>query len=122
MKMTDSKLDDQALEAFFDAARADAPQVPDALMARVLADAAAEQRRPRPRTWMVDLLGGGFGISGLITATCVGFWIGLAPPAGLPDLGGTLLGTAQGDTGDLAYLDFGDGGWMTDLEEELADE
>ena len=99
------------LEDFLAAARAAPPQVPEALMARVMAD--AEAARPRPadagliRGWFAAL-GGLPGLGGLITATCVGFWLGLAPPDGLPDLAAGLLGStaeleqllgAPGETG-----------------------
>ena len=89
------------LEDFLAAARAAPPQVPEALMARVMADAGLI------RGWFAAL-GGLPGLGGLITATCVGFWLGLAPPDGLPDLAAGLLGStaeleqllgAPGETG-----------------------
>ena len=75
-------------------ARADAPATSDALMARVLAD--ADMMQPAPvlsgwRGWLGNL-GGLPGLGGLITASCVGFWLGVAPPVGLPDLAGAVWG------------------------------
>ncbi|MGB3245256.1 MAG: hypothetical protein WBB25_12020 [Sulfitobacter sp.] len=102
--------DDAALEAFFDAARADPPMVPQALMARVLADAQAAQPIVGGwRTWL-RALGGAPGLGGLVTATCVGVWIGLAPPQQLPDLGGLVLGMDTAVDADTYAL-----GW--DIEE-----
>lgn len=77
MKQTD-RFD---LEAAFDAARAAPPPMPAALMARIEADAVA-LLRPVP-LWrrLVAGIGGAAGVAGLATATVVGFWIGVAPPA-----------------------------------------
>ncbi len=92
--MTDKDLENEALEALFQGARANPPAVPDALMARVLADAEAMQpvsAAGRWRSWLAAL-GGLPALGGLVTATCVGFWLGFAPPASLPDLAGEMLG------------------------------
>lgn len=95
-------------------------------MARVLHD--AERQMPGRRGTVArvlrwgETLGGGLGIGGLVTATCVGFWIGLAPPGGLPDLGNALLGSTVYDTTELALADVYDGGWISGLEEALEDE
>ena len=87
-------MDDQGLEAMFAAERAAPVKMPDGLMQRVLADADALQVNPRkgifPR--FVDALGGASGMGGLVTATCVGFWLGVAPPEGFPDVAGVVLG------------------------------
>lgn len=87
-------MDDQGLETLFAAERVAPPEVPDALMARVLLDAAALQNVPRAgmfaRLWAG--LGGAPGMGGLVTATCVGFWLGVAPPEVFPDLAGAMLG------------------------------
>lgn len=83
------------LDALFDQARATPPEVPQALMARVLAEAQAAQPRPARQGWHAWLkaLGGAPGLGGLITASCMGFWLGVAPPEALPDLAGYLLET-----------------------------
>lgn len=93
--MGENDRDDAALEAFFDAARAAPPAMPAALADRIAADALAAQSDVRGlpvwRRWL-DHLGGAPGLGGLVTATCVGVWIGVAPPAALPDLGALVLG------------------------------
>ncbi|UWR23500.1 hypothetical protein [Sulfitobacter sp. S190] len=78
--MTDRD-DDDMLEDVFMQARAAPPVMPDALVRRVLADAATVQ--PRAPWWqqMLRAVGGPAGVGGLVTATVAGFWIGLAPPA-----------------------------------------
>ena len=94
--MTDkNQINDAELETFFEAARAAPPAVPDALMAAVLADAGAVQAAPKNSGWGAWLanLGGLPGLGGLVTATCVGFWLGVAPPEVMPDLAGFVLGT-----------------------------
>lgn len=87
--------DESGLEALFAASRATSPEPPDALMQRVLADAVALQpcvgRGTAWRRWMAAL-GGAPALSGLITAASVGVWLGLAPPTGVPDLAGEVLG------------------------------
>ncbi|MEW9919426.1 hypothetical protein AB2B41_07420 [Marimonas sp. MJW-29] len=82
------------LEALFEVARARPPEVPGALMARVLADAGALQPKARAAGWRgwIAALGGMPALGGLVTATCVGFWLGVAPPEGLPDLAAAVLG------------------------------
>lgn len=94
--MTDKdRIDDTALEALFDDARATAPQVSDALMARIIADAQAVrpvQAKARGLRGLIASLGGLPALGGLVTATCVGFWLGVAPPAAVPDLAATVLG------------------------------
>ena len=101
--LTDNDLDD-----LFAAARADVARPSAALMARVLADAAAEQpRKPvpvRPRFRLAALiaaLGGSGGIAGLASATVAGLWIGLAPPAAVDDFAATIWTSGQGDSVDL---------------------
>ena len=83
------------LDDLFDAARAETPEVPQALMARVMADAAqagnGAQTGARWHGWLAAL-GGARVLGGMVTATCVGFWIGVAPPQGVPDLAGLVLG------------------------------
>ena len=71
--------------------------VKEALMARVLADAQALQpvAPEAGQGWSgwLALVGGLPALGGLVTATCVGFWIGVAPPEALPDLGAWVMGT-----------------------------
>lgn len=88
--MTHNK-DETDLEAFFDAARRTAPRLPDALRDRIVADArsampASRARRPGAR-WALfpDVVGGWFGLGGVVTAGLVGVWIGLAPPSDAMD-------------------------------------
>ncbi|MEL6169241.1 MAG: dihydroorotate dehydrogenase [Pseudomonadota bacterium] len=84
-----NELDERALGALFAAARDVAPQPSDALVARILADAAAETapapapRRSGPREWLSDWLeaiGGWPSAAGLVTATAAGVWLGLSSP------------------------------------------
>ena len=86
------------LEAYFAAARAVPPAVPDALMARVLADAAAEitargapvppRGAVRESLWsqLVAALGGRGALAGMAAAGLAGVWIGFAQPVALPFL------------------------------------
>lgn len=119
--MTDP--DDRMLDDLFAQARAQAPQPDDALMARVLADA-AEQSAPvsspvsspihQPGFWarLSDALGGWPALGGLAAATVAGVWVGIAPPAGVEDLAASLIGDTVSvtllspdtifDAGDLA--------------------
>ena len=58
--------------------------VPDDLMARVLADAAAQMpAAPRTRFWhdLNEMIGGLPAWGGLVAAGVTGLWIGIAPPA-----------------------------------------
>jgi hypothetical protein len=96
--------DEAMLEALFEAARADAPEVPVALTALVLADAEALMPRARPgglRGW-VRALGGAPALGGLVSGCLLGLWLGVAPPAGLPDVAGAVLGL---DTETAALAD-----------------
>lgn len=110
----DGKQDGDDLDDLFAAARRVAPAPPDALMARVLADAMAAQaavrRAPRPGllAQLREALGGWPAIGGLATAGVVGLAIGIAAPAGLADLTAALLGQpADGYLVDLVpELDF----------------
>ena len=114
--MTQHK-DNDMLEALFQDARRDPPVVPDALMARILADAEAMQpdaKRTGWRSWFAAL-GGAPGVGGLITATCVGFWIGLAPPSDTLDVAGQLWGVTQSSETPLDIETLTSFGW--DVEE-----
>ncbi|MDR5652019.1 dihydroorotate dehydrogenase [Ruixingdingia sedimenti] len=89
-------LDDRDLDSLFAAAREGAPT--DALMARVLADAAAHRPRaaappvavaPARRSWWAALAGGfgGYALAGLGAAALAGLWIGFAVPAAYESVG-----------------------------------
>lgn len=102
---------DAVLAPFLTAAQAARPQPTDALMARIMADARAEQPRlqsfatPRrgaqPGAWqrILAAFGGLGGLGGLSTAALVGLWIGIATPwplAGVLDgLPAAVLGGAD---------------------------
>ena len=88
---------DALLDALFGQAQAaKLHPVPDALMARVLADADAAMPRapapalalaPRPAGWLtvlVTYLGGRGAVAGMVSAGLAGVWIGLAQPVTLP--------------------------------------
>ncbi len=97
MKEPDRADDGPMIDALLAAAREARPEVPEALMARVLADAENAQPRRAPPAlpiWarIADLVGGWQGMGGLVAATCAGIWIGWSPPALLPDAGALLLG------------------------------
>lgn len=78
--MTQSKPPfDDPLEAAFAEARQTMPPLPDGLMARVLADAAAEMPRPVRQPWWRQIfgtLGGWPAVAGLAMTACVGVWVG----------------------------------------------
>lgn len=118
--MTDkSKIEDEALEALFEAARAAPPVPPEGLMARVLEDAAHLQPYREPRGWRgwIRLLGGAPGLGGLTAAAAVGVWLGVASPLPVTDLEGALLGQP---TSELWSLDGGSlTGFGWDTEEPL---
>ena len=89
MTETERDLDEMLADA-----RARRGDLPDGLAARMMADAAQVQsdlapRAPaqRPGFWaqLRGALGGWPGLGGLATACAAGVWIGLAPPAFLPD-------------------------------------
>lgn len=101
--------DDAELESFFSAARAEAPQPGGDFLARIGAQALAEQPAPRvvppvlarPRSpgllqQLREALGGWAGVAGLATACAAGIWIGVSPPDSLTVLWGgdaAALGT-----------------------------
>lgn len=95
--------DDAALEAFFADARATAPVPSEALVERILADAAAAQVRPAPaptpsrRNWLSELvstIGGWPAVAGLSAAAAAGVWIGVAAPGPLETWTTEMLGAA----------------------------
>lgn len=100
---------DAALEAFFVAARAAAPEPSAAFLARVLAEAEAVQAQAmrqadpapapaRQNTWrgILAALGGWGGASGLATATVAGLWLGFTGAQGTDASAGTLTGRLAG--------------------------
>lgn len=105
MAMTERENHD--LEVFFREARQSAAQPSDALMARILADAAEAVPRaaaPAPTrtgsaaggvSWLARLLGGWSAVGGLATATVAGLWIGYAGLADPASLSGGLIGAAE---------------------------
>lgn len=99
--MTKSETDQ--LETLFENARAAPPQVPAGLMDRIMADAVAAQPAARPRGWrsIWRNIGGAPGAGGLITATAVGFWIGVSAPSGLPEFATQMI---TGSTADDIYF------------------
>ncbi|QFT59248.1 hypothetical protein FIU94_10465 [Sulfitobacter sp. THAF37] len=110
--MTKTEHDDAGLEALFAEARAHPPRVPDRLLARVAEDAQRLQpraaRATQRRGWWA-VLGGLPGLGGLVTATCVGFWLGVAPPEGVPDFADQMLGSQA--VAEEAVPDFSGFGW-----------
>jgi hypothetical protein len=96
MMMTDR--DEHMLDDIFAQARAVAPIPSDDLIARVMAGATVPQSAPQPaprRSFgqqVLDLLGGWTAVSGLVTATCAGVWIGVAPPSSVQDYTATYFG------------------------------
>jgi hypothetical protein len=97
------------LDDLFAAARGRDAQPSPALMARILADAAAEQprapvRAARPRfslSALIAAIGGAGALAGLATAAAAGLWIGLAPPTAVDDFAATLWASGEGDSVDL---------------------
>lgn len=99
--------------------------VPEALMARILADAALEQPRhmayaPRPAApaklslWQAvsDLFGGAGVLAGLATAACAGIYLGAVQPPALSTVTLALSGSSAVD-----QLDF-----MPSIDSLLAEE
>lgn len=100
------------LEAAFDAARAAPPRMSDALATRIVAD--AERLLPAAPLWqrLMKAIGGPAAFGGLVTATAVGFWFGVAPPGDVLDPI-TLLGAVE----QVTYEDMTDlmgDGWYSD--------
>lgn len=116
--------DAAGLESFFAEARAEAPQPGGDFLARIEAQALAEQpavrsgvpSRAAPSPIGVlrqlrDALGGWAGMAGLATACAAGIWIGVSPPDGLTIFWGgdaAALGTIGVDplsSFDLALME-----------------
>lgn len=97
--MTDPRdMDEAGLDALFAAARGAAARPSDDFLARLVATAEAMQPAapapaPAPRRggWL-GFLGGWPALGGMAAATVAGFWIGVAPPAGLTTLAAEWTG------------------------------
>lgn len=93
---------EDGLGALFAAARAADPRPGDDFLARLVAVAEAMQPATAPppgvagpaRGWrgLLALLGGWPALGGMVAATVAGFWVGLAPPAGLTALAAEATG------------------------------
>lgn len=106
-KTEHTPLSDDALEALFRAARAEAPAPGTDLMARIMADADAEiaavetgfpagGRRSGLWEAIVGAIGGWPALASMATAAVAGVWLGFGATEGLDALAGGLL---PGDTG-----------------------
>lgn len=113
--MTDK--DNAFLEDFFAAARAADDAVPDALLDRVIADAALVPRMPVKETlWssLVAAIGGWPALSGVAMAGLIGIWVGFVPPTQLESFAADVLGTTTSVTfidefDDFLGAELGDG-------------
>lgn len=102
---TEAMQDRDDLDDLFATARVSRPVPSDALMARVLADALAEQPKaartvplaavPPAGLWsrVVGLFGGVGALAGIGSAAAAGLFIGYVQPAGLSVLDDAVLGT-----------------------------
>lgn len=109
-----------ALERLLSRERGADHGVPRALTERILADALREQPVPAParkkararKNWFGEF-GGWPAFSGLVAASCVGFWIGISPPEGIGDPSAWLLDGTSAAYDDAAELS----GFGWDLQE-----
>ena len=111
MAQADKSQSDQALELFFDAAKAADPVPKSDLMARVMADAASVQARfnappvvaPQARRSLfagfAEMIGGWAGASALTACVCVGLLYGFTAP----DTVRSYLPEAAQQTAELDY-------------------
>ena len=105
--------DDRFLDAYFDDAKKSSPAIPDALMARIVADAAAETDRRTQMAARVEpvsvwrqiwqAVGGWPAIAGLSAATLTGVWIGLNPPANVSNALAQAIGQDSESTTDYLF-------------------
>lgn len=112
---------DPDLDALLASARDAGPRPSEALMARVMADAAASQPAPRgvpvarnvrPAGWLRRLsavFGGGGALAGVSLAMVAGVFIGVVQPAPVAALTSALL--VAGDPGTVDLLPAGTGLW-----------
>lgn len=115
--MSDTKrtdlTDDLELEAFFSAAREDAPMPSGDFMARIEADALAalplEAREPVAAVplWrqVLQAIGGVPGAAGLVAACATGIWIGVAPPQSLSEIWSQSAGLETYEIDPLSGFD-----------------
>lgn len=107
---------EEALEAFFSAAREDTPDPSEALMAAILADADSHQpgladivqpavkpTRRGPMQALLSAIGGWPAAAGMATATVAGLWIGFAQPVQLELLSGGLVLSGSYVDGQAEY-------------------
>lgn len=103
--MTGNKSDDGDLEAFFQAAREDRPEVSAAFLARLDADAEASLPQTygmaRPAPGWRQFFAWAPSAGGLVAATAAGVWIGFATPE-LAEIGG--IATLSDESLDLALF------------------
>ena len=117
MKMTKPKQDDDTLlDDLFAQARQVSVQPPEDLVARIMADAAAQQQasdmvQSAPSVGLfsrlLETLGGWPAVSGLAAATVAGVWIGVAPPSSVEAVTAPLLGESVAVSLLGSELDFG---------------
>lgn len=97
------------LEPFFEAAREEVPPLDDALMNRMIADAAAVAAARAPAASIATTpawrrvfvaIGGWPALAGLASATAAGVWIGVA----LPDLATPYAAQTEASVFDLTDL------------------
>ncbi|NIZ14706.1 hypothetical protein [Phaeobacter sp. HF9A] len=129
----DDKTDFEDLDALFAEARdAATPELPEALMSAILADAAAEQSswqtvavtarpdRRGPLALLVMALGGWGSVGGLVAASCTGLWIGIADPEAAQWAPGFTLTAANSTTfSSAAYAAYETFDLATVLAEDL---
>ncbi len=95
-----TKTDNDMIDDLFGLARGENPAPSDALMARVLADAASAHAAPQPAPvqsslWqgILDFVGGWPSVGGLAVAGVTGIWVGFAPPTLVSSWTAELIGT-----------------------------
>ena len=114
--------DHNELESLFETARRSAPEPSSAFLARVLADAEAQQpaaagvmSNPAPKRGgmaeffasLSDAIGGWPAFAGLATAAVTGVWIGVSPPQSLSAPLASVLGSEDSSFSEV--FDSGDG-------------
>lgn len=97
------ELNAKELDGLFSSAAANPPEVPGALLQRIMADAhsvsearllasvPAAQPKAGVFSGLFGAIGGWPGLAGLATATVVGVWIGFSPPAAVDQLAQTYF-------------------------------
>ncbi|MCX7566468.1 hypothetical protein OS189_08955 [Sulfitobacter sp. F26169L] len=97
------------LDTALEAARANPPQMPKRLAEQIVNDAMSYQ--PRAPFWrrIMAAVGGPAGVSGMVTATIAGFWLGVAAPVEQVDplaLIGVVDALDQDEMSDLMGFDW----------------